>query len=165
MQRTEYMNRGLHMTVKFYENKADARRLDKTNYLIEKEQFKGVIFKDDTSITNPTIEFFGNDDFIARLNECNYCYIVQLKNYYFIENIEAILGNGARVKLKNDVLMSNKDEIKTLECVIARQENKFNTYLNDDEYKIFSYPRIQLKKFATGFSNALKFILTIGGGR
>lgn len=153
------------MTVKFYQNTADARRLDKTNYLNEKEEFKGLVFKEDTSVITPIIELIGNTDYIMALKDCNYCYILQLETYYFIENMEAILGGGVRIYLKNDVLMSNKNEIKKLECVIARQEKKYNTYLNDSEFKILSYPRIQLKKFSNGFSNVLKFILTIGGGR
>ena len=64
-----------------------------------------------------------------------------------------------------DLLMSFKDTLLQQTCIIARQENKYDAYLNDDNIQVESYERIQTRLFPNGFSNSdASYILVICGG-
>ena len=58
--------------------------------------------------------------------------------------------------------MTNRKEIKNLKGVLERQENLYNTYLNDPLYKCYNNTRTQVLHFPSGLSND-NYILAIGG--
>ena len=60
--------------------------------------------------------------------------------------------------------MSFRDGINNLDIVAKRQENTYNTYLNDPEFKTYNHPRITQKKFPNGFTSDSHIILTVAGG-
>lgn len=89
------------MVVKIYNNKSNKNIVNKKIEEIQKITFK---FKDDTDITNPIL-------ILQSYKTGNYCYIPDLKRYYFIDKIELMNGGFYKLYLEIDVLMSYKDEI------------------------------------------------------
>lgn len=93
----------------------------------------------------------------------NYCYIPEFGRYYYIDDHAKITGGQVEIVCAVDVLMSWKQYFLPLSAVIARQENKWNLYLNDEMFKAYQNPMIQCKKFPNGF-NTQEFVLTLAGG-
>lgn len=148
------------MKIIFYNNTSRFDRLDKTNYLSDEKILDGVIFK--------TIE--DTNDIIIRINNIqllsnyNYCYIEDLNSYYFIVERKILNNQIIELTLHNDLLMSKKNDLLKQNCIIARQENIFDAYLNDPNIQIESYARIQTKLFPHSFTNTeASYILVLCG--
>lgn len=94
----------------------------------------------------------------------NYAYIPDFGRYYFIKKIEVVRNNVYLLQLSIDVLMTYSTQIKALTCIIKRQENDYNMYLDDPEFKAYTYSRIQTKEFPSGFATTPNFLLTVAGG-
>lgn len=89
------------MIVKIYNNKSNKNIVNKK---IEEVQEISFNFKDDSDITNPIL-------ILQSYKSGNYCYIPELKRYYYIDRIELMNGGFYKLYLEIDVLMSYKDEI------------------------------------------------------
>lgn len=77
-----------------------------------------------TNILQPVLKIKG-------LYNHNYCYIPFFSRYYYITDIS--YHNGiSYLYLRVDVLMTYKEEIKNLECLVIRQENTYNNNLPDN---------------------------------
>lgn len=118
--------------------------------------------KDDTSIINPQFELSRID--ITSLKGLNYIHVAELGRYYYISNITMGIGGIVILECNIDVLMSYKDNIRALSCVVARNENLYNVYLDDEKFNIYKVPRIQTKTFPNGFSDVSNLVLTVVGG-
>lgn len=144
------------MEVNFYKNKSDKKYVDKSIELITTAN---CIFKDDTTVKNPTL-ILSN---INGITQSNYLYIEDFNRYYYIDNI-TFSQQRYYIDCSCDVLMSFSADIKNCTAIIERQENEYNLYLNDEEYKVYQYPRVQTKRFTNGFDTN-SFILAIAGGK
>lgn len=144
------------MIANFYKNLSDKRYITKNITNIRNDI--QIVLKDNTDMKNPVI-IVSN---FSNLKDCNYIYIQEFERYYYINNMEF---SQQRVLLycTCDVLMSFKDEILNLNCVIKRQENRKNLYLDDEKYKAYAYSRITTKPFPSGF-NRQAFIIAVAGG-
>ena len=89
------------MIVKVYNNKSNKNIVNKK---IEEVQEISFDFKDDSDITNPIL-------ILQSYKTGNYCYIPDLKRYYYIDKIDLMNGGFYKLYLEIDVLMSYKDEI------------------------------------------------------
>ena len=119
----------------------------------------GVEWKNNTDILHPTVILGGS------LPQANYLYIPAFGRYYFIKNMKVDSArNVIEIECEVDVLMSYADSLSQLECVVARQENEYNTYLADNSFLAYSYPSIVQKAFPKGFTNQSHLILTVAGG-
>lgn len=119
----------------------------------------GVEWKSNTDILHPTVILGGS------LPKANYLYIPTFGRYYFIKNMKVDSGrNVIEIECDVDVLMSYADSLSQLQCVVARQENEYNTYLADSSFLAYSYPSIVQKAFPNGFTNQSHLILTVAGG-
>lgn len=114
------------MNIKLYSNNSDINRVDKTSFIVLKKSLEGTL-KEETSIINPSIVVSSDSSIL----NSNYAYIDSFQRYYFITNITSIRNDLWRLDLKCDVLMSFKDEIKNIKCLVARNENNYNPLLND----------------------------------
>lgn len=65
----------------------------------------------------------------------NYAYIPDFNRYYFVVDIVSVRSGLWLFKLKCDVLMSFKDDIYDLECIVARNETTYNLMLSDSKMK------------------------------
>lgn len=147
----------------FYNNTAEPKQVDKTNYLLNATKGEGYI-RELTSVVNMTVtvEYSGTFNF-------NYCYISYFNRYFFIEDIQSYRMGLWKLVLKCDVLMTYKDYIKTQQAYIVRQEFNYDDDLDDDELQIETEPIIQVKELLgdrgspfnnTGSSNA-SYVLVV----
>lgn len=89
------------MKLKIYNNKSNKNIVNKKIEEIQEISFN---FKDYSDITNPSL-------ILQTYQTGNYCYIPDLKRYYYIDRIELMKGGFYRLYLEIDVLMSYKEEI------------------------------------------------------
>lgn len=117
------------------------------------------VLKDETSILNPSI--LVNADLDA-LTSANYMTIDSFGRKYFITDIKSIRRGLVQINGRCDVLETYKDYIKQQTAVIARQENKWNLYLNDSIFKTYQNPIYIFKNFDKGFKNDMEcYLLTV----
>lgn len=107
-----------------YQNKAEANRVDKTDYILYVKTLTGV-FRDDSDLINLSV--IVEDD----LPNYNYIYIPQLKRYYFVQGISSVRYRLWELSLSCDVLMTYKDGIRKLTAFVDRNENSTNNDIID----------------------------------
>ena len=118
-----------------------------------------VKLKEETNIINPTFIINGS---ITDLADINYCYVADLKRYYFVNEPIVGLGNIVELPCSVDVLMSNKSEILAIKGTVRRAENLSNGYIADDNYKSLAYTNIVTKRFPNAMENDSFILLTVG---
>lgn len=119
------------------------------------------VFKDDSSVENPNIVISTGAD----ITECNYMYIADLHRYYFIREIGVVRAGVYYIRGHVDVLSTYATEIKACSAIIARQQNLYNMYLDDPEFKTLNKSQVVTKKFSSGgFSKNMDYILVVAGG-
>lgn len=148
------------MTVTFYSNTADNRKVDKTESLTTLATLNNVSFKMDENRGEPQLELA----YTAAIAGANYCYIQELGYYYYLS--EPILSTQRMLfNCNTDLLMTYKTEILNLNCIIARQEQKYNAYLNDSRFPVLAKQDVKTVNFPHGFNkNATKIIMVVNGG-
>lgn len=119
-----YIGEGVGNYIYLYKNNSESNRLDKTKYLTSVGSAFGN-FRDICDIINPVI----NIEY-KKIPDFNYLYIPNFNRYYFVDKYEIIRTNIFRLYLHVDVLMSYKDGIKKLECLVLRNEYRYNKELN-----------------------------------
>ena len=116
-------------------------------------------FRADISVLNPVFRITSAADLTAY----NYCYINDFNRWYYITDITIVRNGMYEFKCKVDVLFTYSTEIYAQKAVVTRQQEEFNTYLNDSQYMSLNYPRVQTYAFPTGFSSTFNYILTTTG--
>ena len=146
------------MTFTFYKNTADNRVVDKTSYLTQAGQSKTVIFKDNTGKGDPSLEMA----YDSAIFDANYAYCTEDGYYYYLG--EPMLSQQRIIfPAAVDLLMTYKTQIKNLTCIIARQESKYNAYLNDDRYPVLNKQQVNTLAFPYGFANGEDILLVVNG--
>lgn len=116
--------------------------------------------REETDIVNPQI----NIEYSGTLTNVNYMWIEEFHRYYFITKIESIRTGLWRVYAHCDVLKTYSEAILGTECVVARSESRYNLYLNDSYFKVYSNPRLQIAKFPNKFSGE-SYVLVMKGAQ
>lgn len=145
------------MTFTFYKYIDDARRVDKTNYLTQLAVKNNCVFKDAENKGTPVIEAA----YDATIKDANYLFIDTLGYYYLSEPVLA--GQRFIFTAGKDLLFTEKANILKLECIIARQENKYNAYLNDDRFPVLNKQQVNTIEFADGFPLHDEVLLIVNG--
>lgn len=85
------------------------------------------------------------------------------KRCYFVSpsRVRSVARGIWLVGLELDVLTTYKDEISASTANIARSSSRYNLYLNDTFYNAYAYPRVGVKEFPRGFSNAHTYLLSV----
>lgn len=135
-------------------NSSDSVSLDKT--LTDLLSVTGTL-KDTTSIINPTILISGTIP-----TACNYMTIPTFGRSYFITDIRSVHNELFEVDGHVDVLTTYASEIRACSGIIARQENRWNLYIDDGTFKVYQNPRLTLKTFPSGFTTQ-EFVLAVAG--
>ena len=138
-------------------NNSEKNRLDKN--ITDIVNLSGTL-REQTSIINPVIVIEGD---LSSFVNCNYMTISAFNRSYFINNITSINNNLFEISAHVDVLSTYKSQIRENSAIIARQERKWNLYLNDGVFKTYQNPYIVTKAFSSGFTGQ-HFILTVAGG-
>lgn len=153
------------MNLTYYNNKSDKRYVDKNiEQIALSEHANPVSVKllESTSIAHPTFKMKDADLYMT----ANYCYVDDLHRYYFIDNIT--LSNGyAYLECTCDVLMTYKDQLRSQNVIVARQEEHWDLFQNDPKWKVSQRTAIRTVAFSggdAGFNyNNQQFILGIVG--
>ena len=148
------------MRVILYNTTSDNRVLSKSITLIKEIDAE---LKDANDVISPTLK-------IQRFKgweKVNYIYIKSFNRYYYVNTIKQLLGNTILLECSVDVLMSNKDAIKNLTCIIDKQENSSTTYsdkyLDDGSFITECRTFNSILNFPQGFNDAGEFILITAG--
>lgn len=143
------------MQAKFYNNKSDARYLNKDIDL--KYDNIPIQVLEPSNVVRPRLRV--SSGLIGQ--SVNYLYVSELERYYYIK--DWIMENGhITLECEVDVLMSFKNAIKQQNVIVERQENKFNMYLEDSKYNILSTDAIRTIAFPSGFTG-LSLVLGVVG--
>lgn len=119
-----------------------------------------VELKAGTSVLNPILLLSSP----SGLAGYNYMYISEFGRYYFIDDIKSVRNGQWEISAHVDVLETYKDKILANTGVIRRQQNRFNTYLNDPEWRVYANENVVAYKFSTTpFSKTLQFVLAVAG--
>ena len=107
------------MTVKLFKTYDRKNKLNKT--LSDCLTLQGDL-KSGVSIVNPSITLHNTD---MVFTDYNYCYIVEFKRYYYVDDVKIDTSNVYELTLSEDVLMSFNDNIEkmTVEVVRASRPN------------------------------------------
>lgn len=154
------------MVAKIYKTKSAPNVVNKT--LTEVVAFDEVIFKEDTSLLNPTIIINGVSNAssytIADIGTSNYFFIPKVNRYYFITDITMMSGGRVAITGKVDVLMSFKSDILGSTQLIVRQEKKTNNYLIDTDIPLSSKKQVIEHEFGESIADSGYYILAVNGG-
>lgn len=117
--------------------------------------------KDETSVENPTILVATN----TNISACNYMYIPEFDRYYFITDIVSVRDGLWAVSGHVDVLYTYSSGIKGCTATLKRQENLFNLYLDDPEFKTYNKSQIVTKAFTgSALNKNMSYVLVVAGG-
>lgn len=119
------------MIVKIYNNYSNINVINKKIEFLKEIKFT---FKDDSDITTPIL-------LLKTYIEGNYCYIPDLKRYYYIDKIELMSNGIYKLYLIVDVLMSFKTEILNSNWRLTDSDNfiikndiDYNSLINYDQF-------------------------------
>lgn len=115
--------------------------------------------KDESSILDPVILLHES---ISTVVHANYMYIESFSRYYFITDIKTVRNNLIEIYAHVDVLMSYASQIRDLTCIIYRQENDWNLYLDDGSFQVYNNPNVLTRPFPSGFTR-LNYVLAVAG--
>lgn len=148
----------MSISVKLCHNSSPAEKITKT---LDAGNTYSCTLKNDCSILRPVIDIRTSDN----ITTYNYMYISDLQRYYFIDDIISLNNNLWRISGHVDVLETYKSEILAQTGVIKRQQNLYNLYLDDPEFKTYKNERVQTKRFkgGSGFTKTLNYVLVING--
>ena len=154
------------MVAKIYKTKSAPNVVNKT--LSEVVTFEEVIFKEDTSLLNPTIIINGvsnaSEYTIEDIGTSNYFSIPKVNRYYFITDITMMSGGRVAITGKVDVLMSFKTDILVSTQLIVRQEKKTNDCLIDTDIPLSSKKQVIEHEFGDSIADSGYYILAVNGG-
>ena len=146
------------MNVKLYKNESNNNVLNKKIMLISEDN---ILLKYDIDVYRPIIKIK-----TELLNKCNYVFIEDFKRYYYVVNKRSINNEIIELTLECDVLMSFREHILNLKCIIDKQENinLGNKYYDDNSLISLSKEFIESYNFNNGFNENGEFILITAGG-
>lgn len=112
-----------------------------------------------TSIINPTFLLKEKID----LRNINYLYWTSFARYYYIVKPVARENGMIEITCKIDVLQTYATFLYSLECLVERQEFKYDPMLPDSEIMQRVGTVTQKKKIGT-IGNTISYVLTTTGG-
>ena len=144
------------MTINLYNNTSPSNYVNKSISLVE--SLTGTL-RNPTSIIDPVI-------IIERASPIgfNYVQIPEFSRYYFIKGVSSEHNGLLAISMHVDVLMTYKSNIAASRAVVRRQENRYNTYLDDGIFKVYQNPKHKIIKFPNGFpAENFSFVLALAG--
>lgn len=144
------------MHLNLFQNNSDKNVMWKQ--ITTKGNLEGTV-REGCSIIDPIIQVEGLSG--SDLPYINYCEIVEFGRYYYIKDIVCV-GKLFELHCHIDVLMTYKDQLKSIPAVIARQETVNNVMLTDGLIKTYADPIIEIRKASGGFTE-FQYIFTVAG--
>lgn len=146
------------MELTFYQNNSDKIQVVKNLTTIKTVSAQ---FYEQSSVLTPVVIM----NYDSTLCTVNYFYLPYYGRYYFITDITVMDGNRMRITGKIDVLMSYATQIKSLQCIVDKQQPAFeNKYINDGSYVVTDKEFNTVINFPSGLLDNGEFILITAGG-
>lgn len=140
-----------------YINKSDGRCTTKN--LTPVKDNVTIVLKEPCDVMNPYIEL----DFFDTAININYVILPALNRSYFAAPPELLDGHRVGFQLHVDVLSSNWNDLKKINCFVERQENLNSPYITDTTLPVMSSKMLDRKKIGS-IGNYETFVLTVTGG-
>lgn len=138
------------MTGYLYFNKSPRNKVNKS---LKNENQITVRYKKDTSIFNPDLMISSS----VNIHNYNYIYVGgDINRFYYIESYE-MSQQYYILHCHEDVLMTFSTDIKNTECIVSKNENNFNLFLDDNKMKLYNKERILTKPFLDSGGNPSGF--------
>lgn len=144
------------MVINFFNNNSDSNVVNKSLTQLFNVNAE---FKQNTSILNPILRIKGGN--LSQFATANYFYVADFKRYYYITNITLGVGGIAEISGRVDVLMSFKTEFTALTAIVERQENTFNTYLNDEQFLTNNKTQTYVHEFTEQLPDPRVYLITM----
>lgn len=144
------------MQLNLFQNNSDKNVVWKQ--ITTKANMTGTL-REGCSVMDPIIKVEGIS--ASDIPYINYAEIVEFGRYYYITDI-VLVGKLYELHCHIDVLMTYKDQIKTIPAVIARHEASNNVMLADGCIKTYADPHIEIRKASGGFTE-FQYIFTVAG--
>lgn len=135
-------------TIELYKNHSENNELIKN--LTDKRVINGTS-RSTVDLLNPVITLS-----TINVNEFNYCYIKELKRYYYIVKTIIQPKGISIISLNVDVLMTYSEDIKASKGLITKQKN-YNPYYG--EFDVESKTMLQKYEFENVFDDKGEFVL------
>lgn len=120
-------------------------------------------FKESTSFEAPIIQLnsFGE----INISSCNYCYIDELDNYYWIDDINFISAKLCEIQCSIDPLATYKDEILEQSAFVLYSSSQYDKYLVDNRIPLANHTSTNQDTEDSIFSSNNKSVIfaTVGG--
>lgn len=140
------------MKARFYINLSDDNVAVKNLQQITETD---VEYKYDTERGAPTLYISTNK---VNVSKCNYVYLEAFNRYYFATI--TVSQQHVVVECTCDVLSSFWTNIADLPAIIDRQQNTYNLYLSDSDFRTYQFDNVAFKNFpSTPFTKNLEYIL------
>ena len=142
------------------ENSSPSNKVDKTVANIATAT--GVL-REGTSVVDPEVEIESvlEQDIISRVN---YARIEAFHRFYFVTDITLDITGLWLFTMHCDVLMSYKEAIKQQNAVVARQERRYNMYLDDGWFMTYQNPIVRQQYFSVSAPfEGESYILVLAG--
>ena len=123
------------MPLTVYINSSDKKVIGKS---LSQVAVINYILLDECNIINPKMRI----KYASNILTSNYAYIAEFNRYYFIDNITIINGKEIIIELSIDVLETYKVQIKALTCIVKRNTNVFNKYLDDTYFQALNKKQV-----------------------
>lgn len=156
------------MTVTLYKMIQDEKVINKNLTGVEQSTPINLVLKDSTDIMSPVF-ILQNPTVITGYN---YAYIPEFNRYYFVGRPEIDTQNICTITLREDVLMSYKTDIMSLNVIAERSTNNYNRYLVDNIIPAQNTCTVQTRQITDGlfYSNRLQqtdycYTLTVNNRR
>lgn len=147
-------------TLLLYKNTADNRKLDKSSGLSSQASFS-ISMKEGEDLLNPVIIIDTSTD----LTKYNYGKINELGRYYYINAERLINTNQYVLRMTQDHLMTYKADILRLVCIVDKQEEVFNEFIDDGSYVSQVNDFMNRYSYNVGFNaNPCNILICAGGG-
>lgn len=139
-------------TMKFYKNLSENNDIDKnlTGETVVLGEPRGAV-----NILNPEIIANGKEYGIT-YNTFNYCYIVELERYYYIDSFEFYPNGVVQMRMSVDVLMTYRDDIRASSGLILKQR-VYNPYYG--EFDTEGRSELDTKEFTDPFDHQGQFVI------
>lgn len=146
----------MSVTVTFYRNNSDKRRVEKDlTQMFE----KSLDLKGDVDVANPIFIITGDvSDYAA----VNYMHVGDFGRLYFLDPPRALPGGLVEVSGHVDILSTVAMGLWNATGIIDRQETYYNLYLNDGSFQAQCNDKVVTKEFSAGFSTP-NFVLILAG--
>lgn len=118
------------------------------------------VLKQETSILTPTIVF---EYPLTVMAGANYMTIAAFGRSYFITDIRSVTAVLTEVTLRVDVLGTYQNGIRACTAIVGRQETRWNLYLDDGSFRVYSNPNVLTRAFPSHFGDDFYFVLAVAG--